>query len=103
MTTTESTTVRNGVDTAALFATLDAVKAQPEAAHFTFRVANRWMSGTHSQGTIDTFFGVGEERAHQRTTVLDADHPEVLVGGDNGPTPVEYVLAGLAACLTAGI
>jgi len=27
----------------------------------------------------------------------------VLVGTDNGPTPVEYVLHALAACLTAGI
>jgi uncharacterized OsmC-like protein len=102
MTITEPT-MRNGVDTATLFATLDAVKAHPEAAHFKFRVSNRWLSGTHSQGTIDTFFGVGEERTHNHTTVLDADHPEVLVGRDNGPTPVEYVLAGLAACLTAGI
>jgi uncharacterized OsmC-like protein len=102
MTTTEPA-IRNGVDTAALFATLDAVRAQPEAAAFTFRATNRWISGTHSQSTIDTFFGVGEERAHIRPTVLDTDHPEVLVGRDNGPAPVEYLLAGLAACLTAGI
>ena len=27
----------------------------------------------------------------------------MLVGADNGPTPVEYVLHALAACLTAGI
>ena len=95
--------IRKGVDTASLFATLDAVKAQPEAAQFQFRVSNRWVSGTHSQGTVDTFFGVGEERAHEQSTVFDADHPKVLVGTDKGPTPVEYVLAGLAACLTAGI
>lgn len=95
--------IRNGVDTATLFATLDAVKAQPEAAQFKFRVTNRWVSGTHSQGTVDTFFGVGEERAHEQPTVIAADHPKVLVGTDKGPTPVELVLAGLAACLTAGI
>jgi uncharacterized OsmC-like protein len=95
--------IRNGVDTATLFATIDAVKDAPEAAHFKFRATNRWVSGTHSQSTIDTFFGVGEERAHKAATVLDADHPEVLVGTDNGPSPVEYVLAALASCLTAGI
>ncbi len=27
----------------------------------------------------------------------------MLVGSDNGPTPVEYLLHALAACLTAGI
>ena len=32
-----------------------------------------------------------------------ADHPAVLVGSDQGPTPVEFLLHGLAACLTAGI
>jgi uncharacterized OsmC-like protein len=35
--------------------------------------------------------------------VFDADHPAVLVGQDNGPTPVEFVLHALAACLTAGL
>jgi len=34
---------------------------------------------------------------------LDFDHPAVLVGADNGPTPVEYLLHALAACLTAGV
>jgi uncharacterized OsmC-like protein len=101
--TTTDTAVRNGVDTATLFATLDAVKAAPEAAAFQFRARNRWVSGTHSQSTIDDFFGVGGEQSHQAPTVLHSDHPEVLVGGDNAPTPVEYILHGLAGCLTAGI
>lgn len=102
MTTTEPTT-RNGVDTATLFATLDAVRGAPEAAHFTFRAENRWIDGTNSRSTIDGFFGVGEERSHARTFVYDADHPAVLVGQDRGPTPVEFVLHALASCLTAGI
>ena len=95
--------VRNGVDTTTLFATLDAVKAAPAAAQFKFRASNRWISGTHSQSTIDGFFGVGEERAHEQATTLDVDHPKVLVGSDQGPTPVEYLLHGLAGCLTAGL
>ncbi|HEY7072689.1 MAG TPA: OsmC family protein [Acidimicrobiales bacterium] len=95
--------IRNGVDTATLFATLDAVKEAPAAAQFKFRARNEWLSGTHSRGTISDFFGVGEERAHERTFTFDADHPAVLVGKDNGPTPVEFVLHALAACLTAGL
>ncbi|MGI5240623.1 OsmC family protein [Dactylosporangium sp. CA-139066] len=93
----------NGVDTATLFATIDAVKAAPEAARFQFRAANSWVSGTHNRSTIHGYFGVGEERTHERSFTFDADHPAVLVGKDNGPTPVEYVLHALAACLTAGI
>jgi uncharacterized OsmC-like protein len=101
MTTTD--TMRNGVDTTTLFATLDAVKQAPEAARFQFRARNQWVSGTHNRSTIADYFGVGEERAHERTFVFDADHPAVLVGQDHGPTPTEFVLHALAACLTAGV
>jgi uncharacterized OsmC-like protein len=101
--TTTDTSARNGVDTAALFATLDAVKTAPEAARFQFRANNRWLSGTHSRSTIDGFYGVGAERTHKHSYRIDADHPAVLVGRDNGPTPVEYVLHALASCLTAGL
>lgn len=93
----------NGVDTPTLFATIDHVAAQTELAAFRFRVTNRWLSGTHSQTSIRSFYGAGTDHEHQREFVLDADHPAVLVGADNGPTPVELVLAALAACLTAGI
>jgi uncharacterized OsmC-like protein len=109
MTTTDMTTaqanhpIRNGVDTATLFATLDAVKQAPEAANFQFRAHNQWLSGTHNRTTITDYYGVGAERSHQRTFVFDADHPAVLVGQDHGPTPVEFVLHALAACLTAGL
>jgi uncharacterized OsmC-like protein len=103
MTTTLDESMRNGVDTAALFATIDAVKGAPEAAKFQFRAHNEWIAGTHNRGTIHDFFGVGAERTHERTFTFDADHPAVLVGRDNGPTPVEYVLHALAACLTAGL
>jgi uncharacterized OsmC-like protein len=101
MPTTDS--MRNGVDTATLFATLDAVKQAPQAARFQFRAHNQWVSGTHTRGTIADFYGVGQERTHERSFVFDADHPAVLVGQDQGPTPVEFVLHALAACLTAGL
>lgn len=93
----------NGVDTTTLFATLDAVKQAPEAARFQFRAHNEWVSGTHNRTTIEDYFGVGEDRKHEQSFVFDADHPAVLVGQDNGPTPVEFVLHALAACLTAGL
>ena len=95
--------VRNGVDTATLFATIDAVKGDPDIAKFRFRATNTWMSGTHNRSTIHGFHGAKQEMAHREPFTFDADHPPVLVGTDNGPTPVEYVLHALAACLTAGI
>jgi uncharacterized OsmC-like protein len=94
---------RNGVDVPTLFATLDAVKANPEIAQFQFRARNTWITGTHSRSTIDDFHGAMQEMNHVQPRSYDADHPAVLVGADNGPTPVEFLLHGLAACLTAGI
>lgn len=102
-TPTTTRPARNGVDTPTLFATIDAVKQAPAAAKFQFRAHNEWVDGTHSRSSIGDYFGVGEERSHERTFVFDADHPAVLVGRDNGPTPVEFVLHALAACLTAGL
>ncbi len=101
--TTMENPVRNGVDTATLFATLDAVKGNPDIAKFQFRATNKWVSGTHNQSTIHGFYGVMQEMTHRQPWTFDADHPAVLVGGDNGPTPAEYVLHALAACLTAGL
>jgi uncharacterized OsmC-like protein len=106
MTTTTDTTqdtVRNGVDTAALFATLDAVKGQPEIASFQFRASNTWLQGTHSRTTFDDFFGAGSEMHHAGRTTVDADHPAVLTGQDHAPTPVEYLLHAIAACITSGL
>ena len=103
MTTTTENSVRNGVDTATLFATLDAVKGDTDIAKFQFRATNRWVSGTHNRSSIHGFYCAKQEMRHREPYRLDADHPPVLVGADNGPTPVEYVLHALAACLTAGI
>ena len=103
MTQTTTRPPLNGVDTPTLFATIDVVKANPPLAKFRFRSTHRWLSGTHSQGTIETFSGAGADHTHKQTFTLDADHPAVLVGQDNGPLPVEYVLNALGSCIMSGI
>ena len=104
MTAIQENPVRNGVDTTALFATLGVVEANPELAKFQFRASNRWVNGNHSRSTIRGFYGAGQEDTSRTADfTYDADHPAVLCGGGNGPTPVEFVLHALAACLTAGL
>lgn len=93
----------NGVDTPTLFATIGAVRAQPELARFRFRATNHWQQGTHSRSRIESFSGAGGEHRHVHEHAYDADHPAVLVGRDHGPTPVEFLLHALASCITAGI
>lgn len=93
----------NGVNTPALFATIDAVKGAPALAEFQFRARNAWIEGTCSETTIESFSGAGGEHQHAATFRYQADHPAVLVGADRGPTPVEFLLHALASCITAGI
>ena len=97
------TAVNNGVNVEALLGAREALTEAPEAAQFIWRASCEWKNGTHSHSTVESFFGLGEEQS--RTTVFnfDADHPEVFASEDNGATPVEYVLVGLASCLTAGV
>ena len=104
MTSTHHRPALNGVDVPKLFATLDTVKAQPAAAQFQFRARNEWISGTHNRTTIQGFYGAGmEDGTRTAPFTYDADHPEVLVGTNNGPTAVVFLLHAIAACLTSGI
>jgi uncharacterized OsmC-like protein len=93
----------NGVNTPVLFATIDVVRNQPELAKFQFRATNRWVTGTHSRSRIEFFSGAGAEHKHSGQVEFDADHPGVLVGADNAPTPVEFLLHAIASCITSGI
>jgi uncharacterized OsmC-like protein len=105
MTTTASAPpVRNGIDTAQVYGTLDVLKAQPEAARFEFRVRNQWIDGTHSRSTIHDFWGAGaEDVSRAEPFVLDASEPPVLFGHNEAPNPAEILLHALAGCLTLTI
>jgi len=93
----------NGVNVGALLAAREAVSETPEAAQFQWRATCEWVKGTHSNSSVEGYFGLGGEQTHKREFRFDADHPETFAAEDNGATPVEYVLVGLASCLTAGV
>ena len=97
------TTVTNGVNVQALLDAREALKKSPEAAQFVWRASSKWQNGVHTTITVKDFYGLGEERAHKSESVFQADHPEVFAADDNGITPIEYLLVGLASCLTAGV
>src|SRR6185369_15517811 len=100
---TTDTPVDNGVNVEALLGAREALTAAPQAAQFKWRASCKWVNGTHSHSSVKSFFGLGEEQSHKTEFTFDADHPELFASEDNGMTPVEYVLVGLASCLTAGI
>jgi uncharacterized OsmC-like protein len=102
MTTTDKP-VDNGVNVEALLGARAALTEAPSAAQFQWRATSEWVNGTHSHSSVESFFGLGEEQRHRTEFEYDADHPEIFASEDNGAAPVEFVLVGLASCLTAGI
>jgi uncharacterized OsmC-like protein len=101
--TATDTPVNNGVNVEALLGARAALTETPEAAQFQWRATCQWQNGTHSQSTVEGFFGLGEEQSHRTRFTFEADHPEIFASQDNGVTPTEYVLVALASCLTAGV
>jgi uncharacterized OsmC-like protein len=98
-----TTDVNNGVNVEALLGARQALTDAPQAAQFTWRATCSWVHGTHSRSSVEKFYGLGAEQSHKKAFTFDADHPAIFASEDNGATPVEYVLVGLASCLTAGI
>ncbi|MFW2333300.1 OsmC family protein [Ilumatobacter sp.] len=100
-TTTTAPTERNGVPTDKLFGTIAKLKENGDLAAFRFSARNEWIEGTASRSTIFEWFGAGADQVHVDEYTFAADHP--TLGHGHGPTPQEYVLHALAACITAGI
>jgi uncharacterized OsmC-like protein len=98
-----TTVADNGVNVQALLDAREVLKGAPEAAQFTWRASSKWQGGVHTQITVKDFFGLGQEQNHKQESVFEADHPEVFAAADDGITPIEYLLVGLASCLSAGV
>ena len=103
MTATNTPTVDNGVDVAALLGAREAMNAMPQAAQFTWAATCEWIRGTHSRTTVKDYFGLGDDQSDRQEFTVDTDHPELFASADNGMTPPETVLVGLAGCLTASV
>jgi len=93
----------NGVDVDRLLDTVKAIEADPSLAKFTFRAQNRWVVGADNRTTVGDFRGAGAEQARAKPFLLMCDEPQVLLGRDRAPNPVEFVMHALAGCLTTSL
>jgi uncharacterized OsmC-like protein len=91
----------NGVPTEKLFGTIARLKDDGDLAAFRFSATNEWVEGTASRSSIYEWYGVGADHVHVQPFDFTADHP--TLGHGHGPTPQEFVLHALAACITAGV
>jgi uncharacterized OsmC-like protein len=103
MTTQQAVSELNGVDVAALYEVIDAIKKKAKIALFRFRAKNKWVNGGHNETTINEFDGALETHARPEPFLCKAGEPPVLLGNDEGPSPQEHILTGLAACLTSSM
>ena len=95
--------VDNGINLQALLDARVALGENPDFAQFVWKASSRWENGTHTYAIVEKFDGLGAEQSHRTAFGYDVDHPECFASEDHGPTPLEFVLVGLAGCLTAGI
>ena len=99
--TTDAPAERNGVPTEKMFGSIARLKENGDLAAFRFSAKNEWVEGTASKSSIYEWYGLGAEQRHVQEFDFTADHP--TLGHGHGPTPQEFVLHALAACITAGV
>lgn len=101
MTTVTKTVRINGFDLNDIVSTVEAIQTDPSIARFEFRAHNKWIQGGHNRSTIQGFYGGGQEDlSRKKPFVLDNSEPPILLGNNEGANPVEYILHGLAGCMT---
>ncbi|MDV3125952.1 OsmC family protein [Mycobacterium sp. 21AC1] len=99
MTIEATTSNLNGVDRAALSATIDAVKQTPALAQVTFTLGSAWLTGCRQRSMTGDVRQNGEVVAGRAATyTLESDEPAALLGTDTAASPAEYVLQALAGC-----
>lgn len=91
----------NGFSMEDIMGTVKAIQTNPDIARFEFRVKNKWIDGGHNRSWIQDFYGGGQEdKSRTVPFVHDNSEPPILLGNNEGANPVEYILHGLAGCMT---
>ena len=96
-------TTDNGVNVQALLDARGVLAEAPEAAQFTWRASLEVGERRSQHDTSAGFLRPGGGAGPRAESVFDTDHPEIFAAEDNGITPIEYLLVGLAGCLRAGV
>ena len=93
----------NGINLPAILEARQMLTDAPEAGKFLWRASATWKNGTHCYSKCEKFNAFGEDHPHRQEYGVEMDHPELFASEDNGATPIEIVMLGLAGCLTAGV
>ena len=86
----EDPTLLNGVNINAVAGLIGKIQEEPDVAATKWNALVKWKGGFQSEATIREF------------PPIQSDEPSGLGGGDNGPNPVEQILAAYGNCLAVG-
>jgi len=103
MTAQVSEKIVNGVNVTKLTETVEQIKKRKEIAKFNFRAKNKWINGTANETTVTDYYGACKTHCRSKPHTFVKDEPPILLGEDKGANPVEYLLAGLAGCVTTSL
>ncbi|MDN3519772.1 OsmC family protein [Aquisalimonas lutea] len=95
-----SDAVRNGVDVTALNSAREGITESPESGIAEYGVNVEWNGGTSAQARALPITLGGEKV--DRDFSWKVDEPTQLLGKNSAPTPQEYLLSGVGACIMVG-
>lgn len=90
----------NGIDVEGLQEFRKDISNHSDHAMIDYKVNLEWLGGTKSRVTTKEII-LGGER-HSRNFSFIVDEPEQLLGQNTHPTPQEYLLGGMGACMLVG-
>ncbi|MBF0381396.1 MAG: OsmC family protein [Magnetococcales bacterium] len=94
----------NGVQIEEVKKLVGAVAENREMGQVRFNATSKWGGGTKTNVSISSLFAGGQNVAGpNRKFNMVVSEPPPLGGEDEGANPVEYILAGLCGCITAGM
>lgn len=90
----------NGIDVLGLNGAREAIRQDPDAGIARYGVLLNWQDGTRIEAQA-TQMSVGADKI-ERNFTWTIDEPPQLLGNSAGPTPQEYLMSGVAACIMVG-
>src|SRR5262245_58682165 len=100
MSATMTSSIRNGIDVAALQGAIEAIRANPAAGLTQWAVNSRWAGGTRSDHVVEGC-RIGGQEVDRRFT-LRVDEPLQMCGTNQHANPYETFLSALNASMIVG-
>lgn len=90
--------MKNNINISGLSEYVNEVKEHAEQSRINYGVQVDWVSGTKTKATVQNITLGGQKLV--RNFSFEIDEPIQLLGLNSNPTPQEYLMAGVAGCMS---